>query len=186
MVREDSTQIFFVHHISIIMLFESCLCAFCLDSGREEPPSSLLWSVSLLAQHKDVVGQSLKSLELINEAIYHTPTDVQLYMIKARIFKVTCAHKVYKQHYQQWSAYYGFCACPVFPIYNTVIVCWSSPMVHQFLSVFPYTQYSDSHAMMFSLLWCFLFDQLIVQQYTCNTFFYSPYYIACWWSERSC
>ena len=58
------------------------------DSGREEPPSSLLWSVSLLAQHKDAVGQSLKSLELINEAIDHTPTDVQLYMIKARIFKV--------------------------------------------------------------------------------------------------
>lgn len=47
-----------------------------------------MWSISLLAQHLDVIGQSLQSLELINEAIEHTPTDVQLYMVKARLFKV--------------------------------------------------------------------------------------------------
>ena len=58
------------------------------DTGAEEPPSSLLWSIVLLAQHFDAVGQSLKALDLIDEAIEHTPTDVQLYMVKARIFKV--------------------------------------------------------------------------------------------------
>ena len=54
----------------------------------DEPPSSLLWSIALLAQHCDITGQSLEALELINEAIDHTPTDVQLYMVKARLFKV--------------------------------------------------------------------------------------------------
>ena len=61
---------------------------FVTDTGTEEPPSSLLWSIVLLAQHNDIVGQSLKSLDLIDEAIEHTPTDVQLYMVKARILKV--------------------------------------------------------------------------------------------------
>ena len=42
----------------------------------------------LLAQHFDVMGQTVKAMELIDEAIEHTPTDMQLYMIKAKIYKV--------------------------------------------------------------------------------------------------
>lgn len=44
----------------------------------------------LLAQHFDAMGKSQKAMELINEAIQHTPTEMQLYMIKAKIYKVTC------------------------------------------------------------------------------------------------
>ena len=59
-----------------------------LDSGPPEPPSTLLWTIFLLAQHCDRIGDSVKAVEFISEAIEHTPTDVRLYMLKARIYKV--------------------------------------------------------------------------------------------------
>lgn len=57
------------------------------DPDPEEPPTSLLWATFLLSQHMDARGNSLRALELVNTAIDHTPTDVQLYMLKARIYK---------------------------------------------------------------------------------------------------
>ena len=59
------------------------------DSGPIEPPSTLLWATFLLSQHFNAMGNQVRALELINEAIEHTPTDVQLYMMKAKIFKVS-------------------------------------------------------------------------------------------------
>ena len=59
-----------------------------LDSAPPEPPSTLLWTIFLLAQHCDRIGDSVKAVEFISEAIEHTPTDVRLYMLKARIYKV--------------------------------------------------------------------------------------------------
>ena len=60
----------------------------CSESGPAEPPTSYLWSLYLSAQHYNRIGQSLKALELIDAAIEHTPTEVQLYMMKAKILKV--------------------------------------------------------------------------------------------------
>ncbi|KAL5729406.1 N-alpha-acetyltransferase 16 [Ranunculus cassubicifolius] len=57
--------------------------------GREqkEPPSTLLWTLFLLAQHYDRRGQYDIALAKIEEAIEHTPTVIDLYLVKGRILK---------------------------------------------------------------------------------------------------
>ncbi len=57
--------------------------------GTEESPSTLLWTKVFLAKHFNTIGDGSRALELINQAIDHTPTEVQLYMTKARILKVS-------------------------------------------------------------------------------------------------
>jgi len=52
-----------------------------------ETASSMLWSFYLLANHLDKVKQHDEALILINLAIDHTPTVVELYMLKAKILK---------------------------------------------------------------------------------------------------
>ncbi|CAG8452976.1 18718_t:CDS:10 [Acaulospora morrowiae] len=53
----------------------------------KEPPTAYLWTLYLLSQHYDYKRDTVKALELINEAIEHTPTLVELYMTKGRILK---------------------------------------------------------------------------------------------------
>ncbi|XP_034696191.1 N-terminal acetyltransferase A complex auxiliary subunit NAA15 isoform X1 [Vitis riparia] len=57
--------------------------------GREEkePPSTLMWTLFLLAQHYDRRGRYDIALTKIDEAIEHTPTVIDLYSVKARILK---------------------------------------------------------------------------------------------------
>lgn len=57
--------------------------------GRElkEPPSTLMWTLFLLAQHYDRRGQYDIALGKIDEAIKHTPTVIDLYSVKGRILK---------------------------------------------------------------------------------------------------
>ena len=50
-------------------------------------PSVLLWILVYLSQHFDAIQQFNKALEYINLAIEHTPTLIELYMIKAKIHK---------------------------------------------------------------------------------------------------
>lgn len=50
-------------------------------------PTNLLWSQMLLSQHYDYVGNHDKALEMIEKAIEHTPTLIELYLIKAKIYK---------------------------------------------------------------------------------------------------
>ncbi|KAG9289032.1 hypothetical protein G9A89_015581 [Geosiphon pyriformis] len=57
------------------------------DSEVKEPPTAYLWTLNFLAQHYDHKGNTTRALELINEAIVHTPTMVELYMTKGRILK---------------------------------------------------------------------------------------------------
>ncbi|KAF9318792.1 N-alpha-acetyltransferase 15, NatA auxiliary subunit [Podila horticola] len=52
-----------------------------------EPPTASLWTRYFLAQHYDFKGNTDEALELINKAIEHTPTLVELYMTKGRILK---------------------------------------------------------------------------------------------------
>lgn len=61
------------------------------DDGKEEPPTTLLWVQYFLAQHYDMIGQQTLSLEYINAAIESTPTLIELFLIKAKIYKVTYA-----------------------------------------------------------------------------------------------
>ncbi|KAI9277379.1 NMDA receptor-regulated protein 1-domain-containing protein [Sporodiniella umbellata] len=57
------------------------------SSLEKEPPTALLWCLYYLAKHYDHHGQLEKALELINKAIAHSPTVVELYMTKGRILK---------------------------------------------------------------------------------------------------
>ena len=57
------------------------------DTVRE-PASALLWTYYYLAQHFDYLGQTKKALEEINAAIDHTPTLIELFVTKGRIYKV--------------------------------------------------------------------------------------------------
>lgn len=60
------------------------------DAEKEsdkEAPSTLLWIYFYLAQHYDYLNITEKALEFINKAIDYTPTLVELYMIKGKIYK---------------------------------------------------------------------------------------------------
>ncbi|CAG8494448.1 1112_t:CDS:10, partial [Scutellospora calospora] len=57
------------------------------EDDVKEPPTAYLWTLYLLSQHYDNKRDTTKALMLINEAIEHTPTLVELYMTKGRIIK---------------------------------------------------------------------------------------------------
>ncbi|KAM9850274.1 N-alpha-acetyltransferase 15, NatA auxiliary subunit-like [Aulostomus maculatus] len=57
------------------------------DDRKEEPPTTLLWVQYFLAQHFDFIGQPGIALEYINAAIDSTPTLIELFLIKAKIYK---------------------------------------------------------------------------------------------------
>ncbi|XP_012285201.1 N-alpha-acetyltransferase 15, NatA auxiliary subunit [Orussus abietinus] len=52
-----------------------------------EPPSALLWTYYYLAQHYDHLGLTEKALMEIDAAIDHTPTLIELFVTKGRIYK---------------------------------------------------------------------------------------------------
>ncbi|KAI4329285.1 hypothetical protein L6164_021567 [Bauhinia variegata] len=56
-------------------------------SVGKDPPSTLMWTLFLLAQHYDRRGQYEIALSKIDEAIEHTPTVIDLYSAKSRILK---------------------------------------------------------------------------------------------------
>ncbi|KAH9560299.1 hypothetical protein CY35_06G098800 [Sphagnum magellanicum] len=57
------------------------------DSSIVETPSTLTWTLFLLAQHFDRRRQYDKALEKINAALVQTPTNIDLYLVKGRILK---------------------------------------------------------------------------------------------------
>ncbi|CAF3920737.1 unnamed protein product, partial [Rotaria magnacalcarata] len=60
---------------------------FQTDNEPVEPASTLLWLQYYLSQHYDHLGKIDKAFEFINQAIRDTPTLVELYMFKAKLFK---------------------------------------------------------------------------------------------------
>ena len=82
-------------HISIAIVYRSVTCcepshAVCMssDDAEKESPTTLLWTYYFLAQHYDVIGQTKQALEYINVALEHTLTLIELFVVKARIYKV--------------------------------------------------------------------------------------------------
>lgn len=61
--------------------------SFDADGNLKEPPTSLLWTYYYLAQHWDHKKDYCLALELINKAIDHTPTLIELFTLKGKIFK---------------------------------------------------------------------------------------------------
>jgi peptide alpha-N-acetyltransferase len=57
------------------------------DFDSEEPPSCLLFAFLVTAEHYDFIGQTATALEYADKAIAHTPTFVEIYSSKARIYK---------------------------------------------------------------------------------------------------
>ncbi|XP_066562716.1 N-alpha-acetyltransferase 16, NatA auxiliary subunit [Amia ocellicauda] len=57
------------------------------ESGEKEPPTTLLWVRYFLAQHFDKLGKRALALEYINAAIESTPTLIELFYVKAKIYK---------------------------------------------------------------------------------------------------
>jgi len=53
----------------------------------DEPPTSLLFTRMVTADHFDFLGETEKALSYVNSAIDHTPTLVELYLCKARIYR---------------------------------------------------------------------------------------------------
>jgi len=53
----------------------------------EEPPNALLFTLMVAAEHYDFMGETSKALEHVNEAISHTPTMVEVYAAKAKIYR---------------------------------------------------------------------------------------------------
>ena len=55
--------------------------------SSEISPLCWVWTTYFLAQHYLQLNQLEKSLELISKAVEHTPTLVELYILKARVYK---------------------------------------------------------------------------------------------------
>ena len=53
-----------------------------------ESPTALLWTYYFIAQHYDLTGETQKALDYINTALEHTVTLIELFVAKARIYKV--------------------------------------------------------------------------------------------------
>jgi N-alpha-acetyltransferase 15/16, NatA auxiliary subunit len=62
-----------------------------INNGPKEPASALLWVYYFLAQHFDFLKDTKKALSYINAAIDHTPTLIELFVTKGRVYKVNCA-----------------------------------------------------------------------------------------------
>mmetsp|Transcript_95974 Transcript_95974/g.271524 ORF Transcript_95974/g.271524 Transcript_95974/m.271524 type:complete len:934 (-) Transcript_95974:149-2950(-) len=57
------------------------------DELNEEPPSSYLFALMMSAEHYDFLGNTQVALDYADKAIEHTPTFVEIYACKARIYK---------------------------------------------------------------------------------------------------
>lgn len=85
-------EFFFYHVIWINWSKKTHFFFLTVDDGKEEPPTTLLWVQYYLAQHYDKIGQPSLALEYINAAIESTPTLIELFLVKAKIYKVSLAH----------------------------------------------------------------------------------------------
>ncbi|KAG1671753.1 N-alpha-acetyltransferase 15, NatA auxiliary subunit [Nymphon striatum] len=57
------------------------------NSEEKEPATVILWTYYYLAQHYDHLGKYVPAMKYIDTAIEHTPTLIELYVVKAKIYK---------------------------------------------------------------------------------------------------
>ena len=63
-------------------------CSFDVG-GQREPATALLWVYYFLAQHYDHKKEYDLAFEMINAAIEHTPTLIELFLLKGKLHKVS-------------------------------------------------------------------------------------------------
>lgn len=56
-------------------------------AGNGHKPSLKLWTLHFMAQHYSQLGQHEKALKAIDAAIAHTPTVIEVHMVKAKLLK---------------------------------------------------------------------------------------------------
>lgn len=67
-----------------------CINEFCFKAGEEkQPASAILWVYYYMAQHYDFLKDTTKALEFIDAAVSHTPTLIELFIVKGQIYKVS-------------------------------------------------------------------------------------------------
>lgn len=71
-------------------------CTFSSADNEYKEPASILFVLMFLAQHHSFLGNTEKALRLIERALEHTPTLIELYIIKGKILKVS-SHKKKKK-----------------------------------------------------------------------------------------
>lgn len=57
------------------------------EEAGSESPVVLVWALYYAAHHYDHLADYAKALAAVNEALDHTPTNIDLYVLKARILK---------------------------------------------------------------------------------------------------
>ena len=57
------------------------------DDEEEQDPTVQMWLYCFMSQHNLRLGNIDEALSFINKAIEHTPTVVELYLVKAKIFQ---------------------------------------------------------------------------------------------------
>lgn len=80
----EQTLLGYVKNLPTIGYF--CEADMKTENSRE-PVSALLWTYYYLSQHYDHLRNSIKALEFITKAIDHTPTLIELFVMKGKIFK---------------------------------------------------------------------------------------------------
>lgn len=79
-------QLFFCYSSFYTLL---CVIISDADAGQpKEPACALLWTYYFLAQHYDFLEDTEKAISYIDAAIDHTPTLIELFVCKGRIYKV--------------------------------------------------------------------------------------------------
>lgn len=63
------------------------------EVSEKEPPTALLWVYYYLAQHYDYIGQAPLAFQYVDMAIQHTPLLIELYVLKAKLCKVSLKNK---------------------------------------------------------------------------------------------
>ena len=59
-----------------------------MEAGDEiESPGCLVWLYHFLAQHYDYLGDYESAIKYVDHGLAHTPTLIELYVTKGRIFK---------------------------------------------------------------------------------------------------
>lgn len=53
-----------------------------------EPATALLWTYYFLAHHHDQTRQLQRAMEYVDKGLEHTPLLIELYVLKAKIYKV--------------------------------------------------------------------------------------------------
>ena len=61
--------------------------SFDADSKVQETPTCLLWTYYYMSQQHDLQEDYTSALDLVNQAIEHTPTLIELFTLKGKIYK---------------------------------------------------------------------------------------------------